>query len=103
MVLCRELMGWNTFISDEVTVSHGFGNMIDDSQNDFYHPNHTDEMSADHNGLGNHNEDPFNGLGIDPLPNLITLIFPIISRLMRSKNERKIYGVLGCENGGKYK
>lgn len=53
MVLCRELMGWNTFISDEVTVSHGFGNMIDDSQNDFYHPYQSNEMPTDYDGLGN--------------------------------------------------
>ena len=71
------------FPSDGEITKVNFISMIDDSQNDFYHPNHTDEMSADHNGLGNHNEDPHNGLGIDPLPNLITLIFPIISRLMR--------------------
>ena len=47
---------------------HGFGNMIDDSQNDFYHPNQSDEMFAYHDGFGNQHEDPDNGLNINPPP-----------------------------------
>ena len=68
MVLCREYMDWNTFFSDEVTMPHGFGNMLDDSQNDFYHPNQSDEMFAYHDGFGNQHEDPDNGLNINPPP-----------------------------------
>ena len=69
MVLCKK----NTWIGihffpDEVTMPHDFGNILDDSRNDFYHPNQSDEMSADHDGLGNQHEDPDNGLDIDPSP-----------------------------------
>lgn len=42
-------MDWNTFISIEVTMSHGWRNMIDESQNEFYHPNQADRMHADDN------------------------------------------------------
>ena len=43
-----------------------FGNMLDDNQNDFCHPNQTDQMLANYDGLGNQHEDPENGLDIDP-------------------------------------
>ena len=49
---------------------HGFGSMFDDSQNDFYHPNQSNEMPTNHDSLGNQHEDPNNGLDIN-LPTLL--------------------------------
>jgi len=40
---------------------HGFGNMIDDSQNDFYHPNQVNEIHTYDIGLENQHEDLDNG------------------------------------------
>lgn len=70
MVLCSKYMDWNAFFSDEVTMPHGFGSMFDDSQNDFYHPNQSNEMPTNHDSLGNQHKDPDNGLDIN-LPTLL--------------------------------
>lgn len=59
-------MDWNIFFFDVVTMPLDFGNMLDDNQNDFCHPNQTDQMLANYDGLGNQHEDPENGLDIDP-------------------------------------
>ena len=41
------------FFPGQFAISHVFGNMLDDSQNDFYHPYQSNEMPTDYDGLGN--------------------------------------------------